>query len=360
MTEENHHHGQVTDTKYRQLVEEFVAAYAKDDGDLVGQLFPRVCDNPSFDQAVSEVISDIDDDSFDHLEFGRTVLSMSSMSLAPYVSSQGKAHAVVQLFYVPLSGVLGDIQKIADSTEALNAIALSFLEAGLASGHSSIVACGSLLDPLSASAITPGTLRLALRMISPVLTGRVASDNLGEAMAAVLRAGGTPDSASGVTANVYANRLLPVARIVTPPDGIHVDDHLSAHQIDAKIDRSTAVATWKRNIDKSLPATVQADEPCSIARGCAVMAINSIEHSFSLRAMRRGHVTMPDFDRVLIHQMGDSVNITAQHGGDIYGPVRLPASLFSADLDRISSYIDSLSGTVSWTEEKAPAPKPSH
>jgi hypothetical protein len=111
---------------------------------------------------------------------------------------------------------------------------------------------------------------------------------------------------------------------------------------------------------KTLPATVQADDPCSIARGCAVMAINSIEHSFSLRAMRRGHVTMPDFDRILVQRSGDSVSITARHGSDVYGPVRLPANLFVADLDRISDYIDSLSGEVAWNEEKAPVPNPKH
>lgn len=356
MTDENHQDGQVADTQYRHTVAQFVAAYAQDDGDLIGQLFPLVCDDPSFDQILAETISNIGDDSFDQLEFGRTVLSMSSVSLAPYVSSQGKAQAVVQLFFVPLSGVLCDIQKIADSTESLNAVALSFLESGLAANHSSIVACGSFLDPMSASAITPGTIRLALRMISPVLTGRVVADNLGEALAAVLGADARSDDRSDARANVYANRLLPVARIVTPPDGVHVDDHLSAHRIDAIIEQPAAIGSWKRNMGKTLPATVQAHDPCSIARGCAVMAINSIEHSFSLRAMRRGHVTMPDFDRILVHRSGDSVNITAQHGADVYGPVRLPANLFAADLDRMSTYIDSLSGDVVWNEDKATVP----
>jgi hypothetical protein len=358
MTDGNQRDGFVTSMQYRQAVAQFVAAYARDDGDLVGQLFPRICDNPSFDQVLAETISDISDGDFDPLEFGRTVLSMSSVSLAPFVSLQGKAHAIVQLFFVPLSGVLGDIQKVAGSTEALNAIALSLLESGLAVNHSSIVACGSLLDPLSASSITPGTLRLALRMISPVLTGRVGADNLGEALASVL--GVTTDDASGAAANVYANRLLPVARIVTPPDGVHVDHHLSAHRIDTKIEQPAAVGSWKRHIAKTLPSTVQADEPCSIARGCAVMAINLIEHSFSLRAMRRGHVTMPDFDRILVQRSGDSVNITAQHGSDVYGPVRLPANLFVADLDRMSDYIDSLSGEVAWNEDKAPVSSPKH
>ncbi|MCS4088839.1 hypothetical protein [Rhizobium sp. BK176] len=359
MTDENHQDEQADDTQYRHAVAQFVAAYARDDGDLVAQLFPRVCDNPAFDRVLADSISDIGEDSFDPLEFGRTVLSMSSVSLAPYLSSQGKAHAIVQLFFVPLSGVLGDLQKVADSTDTLNDIAGSFLGSELAAGHSSIVACGSLLDPLAASSITPGTLRLALRMISPVLTGRVVADNLGEALASVFGVDTTTEETPGA-ANVYANRLLPVARIVTPPDGVHVDDHLSAHRIDARIEQSTAVTSWKRHMGKTLPATVQADDPCSIARGCAVMAINTIEHSFSLRAMRRGHVTMPDFDRILVHRSGDGVTVTAQHGIDVYGPVRLPANLFAADLDRMSNYIDSLSGDVAWNEDKAAVPASKH
>lgn len=336
--------------EYRQKVADFVDAYARDDGDRISHLFPQICDDPAFDTVLEQTVEDIPWGSIDPVELRRGVLSMSSITSAPYISSGGKAHAIVQLFFVPFSGIVDDIRKTARDADTLTRIASSFLESGLAAKHSSIVACGSLLDPGSAAAVSPGTVRLALRMIAPVLTGRMEADNLGEALASVF--GVNRDDEEEAT-KTFGHRLLPVARIVTPPDGIHTADALTSHRIDDNGGDTNLVNDWKRLMGTALPDTVMAGEPCSIMRGCAVMAVNAIEHAFSMRAMRTGHTVMPEFDEVSIYRADDTVRITARHRRDVYGPVHLPVGLFSADLDMVTGYIDGLSGNVSWTESRA-------
>lgn len=357
MTDED---GNARRREYRQKVADFVDAYARDDGDRISQLFPQICDDPTFDAVLDQTVSDIPHGNIDPVGFRRGVLSMSSISSASYMSSGGKAHAIVQLFFVPFSGIVDDIQKTVRDADKLNLIASSFLDSGLATKHSSIVACGSLLDPVAAAAVTPGTVRLALRMIAPVLTGRIEADNLGEALASVF--GVSPDNETPrSTAKAFGHRLLPVARIVTPPDGIHSDDALASHRIDDNVDDTHLVNAWKRLIGTTIPDTVMAGDPCSIMRGCAVMAVNTIEHAFSMRAMRTGHTSMPEFDEVSIYRADDNVRITARHRRDIYGPVHLPLGLIAADLDMVTGYIDGLSDNVSWTESRAePMPKKRH
>lgn len=344
---------------YRQKVADFVDAYARDDDDRIGRLFPEICDDPSFDAVLAETISDIPPARFDPVEFRHGVLSMSSISSAPYVSTNGKALAIVQLFFIPFSGVVDHIHEVVRDTDKLTEIASSFLDSGLAAKHSSMLACGSLLDPMSAAAITPGTVRLALRMISPVLTGRIEADNLGEALASVFGVAPDLEPSSRLNGKVFGHRLLPVARIVTPPDGIHIDDALTSYKIDDNGDDQQLINDWKRLIRRTLPETVMIGDPCSIMRGCAVMAINMIEHAFAQRALRTGHSTMPEFDEVSILQTEAAVQVAARHGTYAYGPVRLPAALFFSDLELVAGFIDGLSNNVRWQENHEPKPSDS-
>ncbi|MCV9964517.1 hypothetical protein OIU34_21745 [Pararhizobium sp. BT-229] len=348
--------GHARRSDYRQKVADFVDAYARDDDDRIGRLFPEICDDPTFDVVLAETISDIPHATFDPVEFRHGVLSMCSISSAPYISSSGNAHAIVQLFFIPFSGALDDIHEAVRNTDKLTEIASSFLDSGLAATHSSILACGSLLDPLSAAAITPGTVRLALRMISPVLTGRIEADNLGEALASVFGVATDKEPSSQQNGRAFGHRLLPVARIVTPPDGIHVDDALTSYKIDDNGDDQHLINDWKRLMGRTLPETVMIGEPCSIMRGCAVMAINMIEHAFSQRAMRTGHSAMPEFDEVSILQTEASVHVAARHGTYVYGPVQLPAALFFSDLELVANFIDGLSNDVRWRDDLEPKP----
>lgn len=351
MTNADNDHDQHDESGYRKMVAALVHSHINGDSEQVSHLFSQLCDDPAFDTTLAAVVSAIDHADFDPLGFRYDMLAMSPITLVPYKSTKGKAHAIVQLFFLPLSGVLTDIEAVSNDTDKLTKIASSYPESGLASRHSSIVACGSLLDPISASTVTPGAMRAALKMTAPVLTGRIAGSNLGEALAYIFGSSSRPETLSVTNNQVYAHRLMPIARIVTPSNGVHVDDALTSYKIDVNATDRQRITDWRRGLQTTIPNTVMVGNPCSIMRGCTVMAINTIEHAFSRRAMYLGHSTMPQFDEVGIKRKDDDVLITARHGNKIYGPVTLPIGLFFADPERITSFVDGLSRNVGWSEE---------
>lgn len=342
---------------YRRKVSAFVQAVTTADNATVSRLFPEICDNPFFDTALAEITSAKDGSDFDHVDFRYDVLSMSSITCVKYNTTTGAAHAPIQLFFVPLSGPHSAVQSVSDNVERLTEIGKSFIEADLATPHSSIVVSGSLVDPDAASLITPGKIRLALRMISPVLTGKIATDTLGEALAAVF----------GIATETHqlgdplVHRLLPVARIVTSPDGTPEEDPLSSFRIDAVAEERFPIKRWRRRIGEIVPKNVVVGDPCSIMRGCAAMAASMIEHAFLSRSVRLGHPEIPAMDRISLSRTEDSIRVVGTRGRAVYGPVTVPATLFSSDMAMMTDFIDGLSDNVSWLDEPAsvlPTPRP--
>lgn len=346
------------DRAYLDSVSSFVEAYASDDDEGMSRLFPLICDNPGFDAALAHATARIDTDELDTVAFRHGLMSMSSITCAPYESSRGRALALIQIMFIPLSGILAEMEHVVSSTETLTAIAKSLIETDMVTKDSSVMAMGNLVDPSAAAAITPGKVRLALRMISPVLTGKIDGENLGDALATVFD---ISPGAGFAHDRIYAHRLLPIARIVTPADGIQQEDPLSSYRIDSVGEASFMLKRWHNRMRDITKGKVTVGDPCSITRGCAVMAINTMEHAFLSRASRLGRTSIPDFEEVSLAEQDDVVNVTARHGRDIYGPVRIPSALFSADLPAITEYVDTLSMNVGWHDRDttvAAGPKP--
>jgi hypothetical protein len=343
-----------TDNEYRDKVHGFLLAAANGDDAEMSRLFAEVCDNPRFDAVLSEIAAGDGAPDIDHVGLMHDVLSMASLGCASYDSTTGRALATVQLFFLPLSGPIQAIESIADDSSKLTAVGKSFLDSGLATADSTLVVCGNLIDPLSAATMTAGKLRLALRLITPVLTGRIGEETLGEALSAVFS---TNVAARHTLGDFMANRLMPVARIITPADGIIREDALTSYRIDNADRNALAMRRWHRLMEGIAPANVTVGEPCSVMRGRAILATRMIEHVFARDAALLGLNEIPRLDRIEMTLLDGSVRVSGAREGEDYGPVNLPAALFFSDMDMLSDFIDGLADEVAWTDAAKPAPQ---